>query len=218
MAEITLQNPQVLFILPLIWLLLVWFAWRRRFKPFGPFLLRLGIAVLIMLALSQPTIPAPATAERAPDEQTVLLVDQSASLGSAGQEALRAEATQFSGDHDNVSTVFFAEQPLLVDDPSAPLPADSESSLNAEATNLAEALTLGANMLNDQPGRLVLLSDGLPTAGDALGAAEALARRGIPVDVLVPGQNDLQQWHGPENEVRVARLQVPTVLRSGETF
>ncbi|MCB0195392.1 MAG: VWA domain-containing protein [Anaerolineae bacterium] len=218
MAEITLQNPQVLFILPLIWLLLVWFGWRRRFKPFGPFLLRLGIAVLIMVALSQPTIPAPPTAESAPDEQTVLLVDQSASLGLAGQEALRAEAAQFSRSHDNVATLFFAEQPLLVDDPSTPLSADSEPSLNVEATNLAEALTLGANMLNDQPGRLVLLSDGLPTAGDALGTAAELARRGIPVDVLTPGQFDLQQWHGSENEVRVARLQVPPVLRNGETF
>lgn len=218
MAAITLQNPQVLFVLPLAWLLLVWFAWRRRFRPFGPFLLRLAIVVLIMLALSQPTLPAPPTSEAAPDEPTVLLVDQSASLGSAGQEALRAEAAQFSRSHSNVSTFFFADRPILADDPAAPLPGQGEAALDPEVTDLAEALTLGAAALNNQAGRLVLLSDGLPTAGDALAAAEALARRGIPVDVLVPGQNDLQSWRGPENEVRVTRLQLPAVLRSGESF
>lgn len=218
MAQITLQNPELLFILPVLWLLLVWFAWRRRFKPFGPFLLRLAIVVLIVLALSQPTIPAPATTAAAPDEPTVLLIDQSASLGAAGQAALRDEAAQFSRDHDYVSSLFFAGQPLLVDDPAAPLAGPNEAAFDPAATNLADALNLGASLLNDQPGRLVLLSDGLPTTGDTLGAAEALAGRGIPVDVLVPTQNDQQAWRGSDNEIRVARLLVPPALRSGETF
>ena len=52
MAQIVLQNPQMLFVLPLVWLLIVGFAWRRRFKPFGPFLVRLVILVLIVVALS----------------------------------------------------------------------------------------------------------------------------------------------------------------------
>ena len=94
MAQITFQNPWVLMTLPLIWLLLVLFAWRRRFKPFGPFLLRLLFAVLVILALAQPALVAGETIEAEPQEKTVLLVDQSASLGAVGQQALRSEAAR----------------------------------------------------------------------------------------------------------------------------
>lgn len=83
MAQIVLQTPFALLVLPVLWLLLVVFAWRRRFKPFGAFLLRLAIVVLVTLALSRPIIPPPPAAEAAPQEQLVLLIDRSASLTPA---------------------------------------------------------------------------------------------------------------------------------------
>ena len=93
MAEIILRNPWALAALPILWLLLLIFAWRRRFKPLGAFLLRLVILVLVTLALSRPVfVPPAAAAEDEAQEPRVLLVDQSASLGAAGQPALRAEA------------------------------------------------------------------------------------------------------------------------------
>ena len=85
MAEIILQNPWALLALPLLWLLLLTFGWRRRFKPFGAFLLRLAIMVLLTLALSRPVfVPPAAASEDEGQERRVLLVDQSASLGAAG--------------------------------------------------------------------------------------------------------------------------------------
>ena len=109
MAQISFQNPNMLLLLPLIWLLLVLFAWRRRFKPFGPFLLRLLIVVLATLALAQPaTAPAGITEAGLPQLQQVVLVDQSASLGQAGQQALRAEANRISQSDPGVILLFFA--------------------------------------------------------------------------------------------------------------
>ena len=92
MAEIVLQNPWALsVVLPLAWLVLIVYSWRRRFKPFGAFLLRLAIIVLLALALARPTAVPTLEAEELAEtyERLVVLVDQSASLGEQGQRRVR---------------------------------------------------------------------------------------------------------------------------------
>lgn len=224
MAEIILQNPQALLFLPLLWLLFLFFAWRRRFRPFGAFILRLGIIVLVVLALSRPAfVPPSAASQAAASQRLVLLVDQSASLGEAGQQALRAEAARLAQEAPNSLTVYFASRPVvtapdLPPETGATTASPEAADLNPTLTNLAEALTLGAQLLNDQPGRLLLLSDGLANQGDTAAALTTLARQNIPVDVLLPGAATLQNWHNQPNEVRLVKLSVPPVLRQGETF
>jgi uncharacterized membrane protein len=224
MAEMTLQTPQVLLALPLIWGVVILFSWRRRFKPFAAFLTRLAIIVLMVVALTQPILPSPAAEQiDEPQEQLVLLVDQSASLGMVGQEALRAEAAQLAQARENLVTLFFADQAVLVDDPlsSANYVVSSQDNptLNPEMSNLAEALLVGSEFLKDKPGRLILLSDGIPTAGDdPLAVATRLAQQDIPVDALVLDKNDIRAWSGVQNEVRVVSVSVPPVLREGETY
>jgi uncharacterized membrane protein len=240
MAQMTLLYPWLLLALPVLWLLLLAVAWRRRFKPFGPFLLRLLILVLVILALARPVFLPPdvASEESAPQRQ-VLLVDQSASLGALGQAALRAEAARLAQIITDTVTVYFADKPVVIlqdqnlqppnVQPSNVQPTNPSATLHPpfggqvpglqpEHTNLAEALAMGANLLNGQPGRLVLLSDGLPTAGDTTQAAANLARRGIPVDVILPAEADLLAWRGGNNEVRLVKLGTPATLRQGETF
>ncbi len=202
------QQPAALLLVPVGWLLLVLAAWPRRFKPFGAFLARLLLAVLAALALAQPIIPAPAPP---PAEHLVLLVDQSASVGAAGQLALRREATRLAQDY-RAQTLFFAGQPAL----TAP-----GGWLNPEASDLAAALDAARQLAlaaGLPPGRVVLLSDGVPTTGDALAAAGRLAAQNIPVDVLLPTAQDLQNWRGSQNEVRLAAVTVPAALRQGQWF
>ncbi len=223
MAEIVLQNPWALsIVLPLAWLLLIIYSWRRRFKPFSAFLLRLAIIVLLALALSQPIqVPATVAAEiEALGGRLIVLVDQSESLGVAGQQTLRGEAARLIEGHDDSFVLFFADQPVLVDDPLAVVSAASgnNSSLDPTISNLADALTFGKQLLNNQPGRLVLLSDGLPTTGDTLKVAAQLGQENTPVDVLIPSANDIQIWHGHANDVQLVDVSVPLVLRQGETF
>ena len=72
--------------------------------------------------------------------------------------------------------------------------------------------------LSDEPGRLVLLSDGIPTTGDTLDVTAQLVQQNIPVDVLIPDINTLQAWKDFQNEISVVSLMVPPVLRQGESF
>lgn len=228
MAEIGLQNPWALVVLPMLWLLLLAFAWRRRFKPFGAFLLRLAILVLIVLALSRPVfVPQAIASGSAEPQRLVLLVDQSASLGPAGQQAVRTEAARLAQESPDTLSLYFADQTVIIPAPPAPgeiSPTPSiqgrsqERLLNPTVSNLAEALRTGRQLLDGWPGRLVLLSDGLATTGDTTQALSALIQHGIPVDVLLVDEATRQTWQGGSNEVRVVKLNVPPVLRQGETF
>jgi uncharacterized membrane protein len=90
--------------------------------------------------------------------------------------------------------------------------------LNPEASNLAQALSVGAEMLKDQPGRLVLFSDGIPTEGTTEEAIAQLARQNIPVDVFISDGAGVAPQSVRPNEVSLVELNVPSVLRLGETF
>ncbi len=221
MAQIILENPWALSALVVAWFLLLLFAWRRRFRPFGPFLLRLTIVVLVALALAQPVFLPPQVDSQESRGPLVLLVDQSAGLGEVGRAALQAEARRLAGGSPDTVTLFFAGNTRLVPGFSATTPpavGRVELDLDPEISNLAEALSVGAELLEGQAGRLVLLSDGVPTAGDALGAAARLARQNIPLDVLVVNEAERERWAGSANEVRLVGLEVPPTLRQGERF
>lgn len=224
--QLQLQNPALLLFLPLGWVILVALAWRRRFKPFGAFLTRLVIIVLLALALAQPVHLAAVSTPIDPQEKLVLLVDQSASLGEVGRQALAAEAARLAAIHPEALTVFFAKQPVLVAgaagdtaNPAAPATAlEPPADLDPEATNLAEALSLAGRLIGSERGRVVLLSDGAPSEGDTLAAATDLARRGLVVEVLGPEPADLQNWRAGQSDTQLVRLRVPPSLRQGETF
>ncbi|HXV43679.1 MAG TPA: VWA domain-containing protein, partial [Anaerolineae bacterium] len=158
-------------------------------------------------------VPPMAAVEDEAQEPRVLLVDQSASLGAAGQLALQVEAARLAQVFSQTVTLYFADQAIVVDDP-----ASTQQKINPEISNLAGALTTGAQILKGQPGRLLLLSDGLATDGDTLHAIADLNRQNIPVDVLLPDQATLEAWRGGPNEVSLVKLSVPPVLRQGENF
>ena len=212
MATIDLQSPVFLWGLPLLWLLLLLFAWRRHFKPLGAMLLRLAIVVLAVLALARPVYLPPPAAAPGDEYQShlVALVDQSAGLDAAEQQMLREEAGRLAGEFDSSTVLYFADRALL----ATPGSGQEEIPLNGEVSNLAEALTMGARLLKNQPGRLVLLSDGFATEGDTIEAARQLAGQGIRVDTVGLPAPRLQA--GPE--IRLVDLRVPPSLREGEAF
>lgn len=84
--------------------------------------------------------------------------------------------------------------------------------INKHATNLAEGIRLAAALIPSQArGKVVLLTDGVATHGDA-GLETALVRqRGIEVEVV-----SLQQPQG--DEVVLTSLQVPQQLYAGEEY
>jgi uncharacterized membrane protein len=112
-------------------------------------------------------------------------------------------ATAAAGSNKYAFLKFAAEPGPVVNDPAGPAPA------NRKGTNIAVALEVAAAAIPPSfVPRIVLLSDGNQTAGDALRAA---LRGNVPVSTVpLPVRND--------DEVQVSAVSVPAQVREGEPF
>jgi Mg-chelatase subunit ChlD len=154
------------------------------------------------------------------DELTVLfLVDLSASISPEGRTAAlefveRAAAT--AGRNDRLGVVVFAR------DASVEVPVREgslggrldriASVVRTDATDIAGALRLASGLVPDgTTGRIILLSDGNESRGDALDEARRLRARGISVSTVTLAT-------GGRPEVAVTSLRVPEAPARGETF
>jgi len=145
---------------------------------------------------------------------TVFLVDASDSLGSTGRtEAVGwvRDALATQPDDAVAGVVLFGGdariEALVQSDLDLAQPAVR---VDATRTNLAAALRLGSAILpDDARRRVVLLTDGRATSGDARAEAERLADEGIGVDVVV-----INGSLGAD--VAVATVSAPGFARDGE--
>lgn len=194
----------LLLLLPLFWAL---WRWRRGRVPVGALALRLIMAALVVLAVADPILARPTVASGT----LVLLVDQSDSLGEAGRAALRAQADALARANEvnsTVRTVYFGAN---VDVPEAGAANTLPPTLRTDATDIASAMTMARNVIGAGGGRVVLLSDGGQTRGDALAAAQTLKLAGIPVDTLA--------YQSPATpDAWVAQVDAPRTLRVGEEY
>ena len=213
---IRLEYPIFLLVLPLVVAALIltrrrvrslW-GWRRDLSG----ALRLLAAAGFVGALAQPGL-------RVADDaaSVVFAVDESASMSPAAVQAAQTwidQSMRARRTSDRVGLVAFAGdvrvvQPLLSADvlPRLPDPA----TLEPGATDLAQALRVSAGLVRGASNaRVVLLSDGVGTAGDL---SSAVSQAGdIPVDVVPLARP-------PETpEVQIETVQVPQYARAGETF
>lgn len=170
--------------------------------------LRLAILALLLGGLAGLSIAVPQKREA-----TVFVADVSASdarARSAMQQTIQtASATQGAG--DEVGVVSTAAD-AAVEEPVSPLATFQgfQSVLDTSSTNLERGLELASSIMPDgYRRRVVLLSDGQQTEGDAVLAASLLRARGIRVDVLpekLPG--------GPD--VFVDSVETPSELKTNE--
>jgi len=204
---------------PLALLLLVplagatWIVGRGRLRrlpwlrALATLVLRLTIAALLMAALA-----APRVSKAASGVHVVYVLDRSASIGSVGQrraEAWIAASLRGRGGDDSASLVAFGAGPVW----SGPIGGRQLPALpavDAGGTEIASALRLALGTLPaDRPSRLVLLSDGRQTGGDALAAAQEAAAHGVPISTVV-----LVGSNAPD--VALTSLEVPRYSRAGE--
>ena len=174
--------------------------------------LRLAAAGLLALALFG--VGLPQVIDR---QATVFVADVSASTGSAQPamaEFIRL-ATRAKRPDDAYAVVTTANSASLAR-PLSAVSAPDDFSLAApqatDATDLAAGLRLGADLLpSGYRPRLVLLSDGQETSGDAVSQARSLRGRGVQVDVvpLVPLSSP---------EVLVESVSTPPTVTEGERF
>jgi Ca-activated chloride channel homolog len=193
----------------------LWLSSRRRGVPrrqWRAALVARGLIVSLLVG-ALVGLAVPRTARRV---AVVFLVDASDSLGPAGraaavdrtQQALRAQprgslagVAFFGGDARLELTVQHRAQLLR--------PA---TTVDASRTDLAGALRLAAAVLPaDARRRIVVVSDGRPTEGDAATEARRLREDGIRVDV-----HPVDVAGGPD--AAVARVDAPGTVRQGEAF
>ena len=207
-------QPVYLLAVPLV-VAFYFVAHRRRATPRGPWplalWLRAAIALSLILALSGLRLPA-----RPRSIATVFVVDRSASVPADIQEATKTfvrQALQKRGPDDLAAIVTFGESPRV----ELPLGRHKDHAIWSEpppgrASNLGAAMQLAADLLPPADGgplrRLVLLSDGNETVGDAQRDLLRPQLRDVEVAVLaLPAR--LQ-------DSAITSLVVPPAVREGE--
>lgn len=115
---------------------------------------------------------------------------------------------------DLIGTVAFGADAATEDPPrpKSDLPAPQRVELGRDGTDIAAAIRRAlAEVPPDSAARVALLSDGVATRGDTMGAAAAAVAAGIPVDVI-----PLEQKEVPD--VRVVALRGPVRADAGESI
>jgi Ca-activated chloride channel family protein len=145
----------------------------------------------------------------------VFLVDDSRSVarGSSSTEAaraVRASIGEMNEDDAAGLVVFGADTATLIAPSPQPSVGVVRASIARDGTDVAAAIRRGlADLPSEHSPRLVLLSDGAQTRGDALAAAQVAAGRGVPIDVWVIER-------APSAELAVERVRMPPVADPGQ--
>ncbi len=210
----TLITPHALILLltlPVIWYV-GWPVQRfRRVRDITSLLMRTLIVVLLVLALGGARISGPAGRQA-----VIFLLDRSDSVGTlseAEQLAFVQSALGARSPEDDWALVAFGADALVEQSFGALSdPRPLQSGVNRGGTDIARALQMALSLFPaDATRRIVLLSDGQQTAGDALSKARLAAAAGIEIDTV-----PYYRATGPD--LRLSDLQAPARLTEGQEF
>lgn len=175
--------------------------------------LRLTLAGLLVLALVG--VGMPQTVDR---QATVLVADVSSSVQDAQPlvSSFLSRAVAGKRPDDAYAVVSTARGAAVEQGLTTVVRPDAGQSLQMsqppDGTDLAAGLRLAANLLpSEYRPRVVLVSDGQETTGDAVAQARLLRSRGVEVDVV-----PLPSASGPE--VLIDSVSTPNVVTEGERF
>lgn len=183
----------------------------RRGRDIASLVLRVLILLLLIFALSGAQIM------RAADKLAVVfLVDASDSVGQAAEEAqltyLREALAGMAPDDQAAIVVFGAN--AVVERPMSSVREISalRSTPLTSNTDLEEAIGLGLALFpSDAARRMVILSDGRATVGDAEAAARRAAATGVEISYVTFERP-------PTPEVLVSDVRAPASVNAGQQF
>ena len=193
--------------------ILAWWQFTARTRrAHAAMVLRASVASLLVLALIGVSLP------QVVDRQaTVFVADVSASVGSAQTDiASFISQSLHSKRPDDSYAVVTTARGAIVDAPLTNVAPQGliqlQPTQTTDATDLAAGLRLGADLIpaGYRP-RIVLLSDGQETTGNAIAQARALRARGVEVDVVPVAAQSAP-------EVLVDSVQTPSNVTEGERF
>ncbi len=214
----TFTNPNALWLLLLlpVFLFIGWprLAYRRR-RDTASLVLRLILVTLLIIALAGPQV------QRIADKLAVVfLIDISDSVSpemqSAAVQFVQASADTMT-EQDQAAVIVFGSDALV----EIPITERLELvQLGSDPirlnTDLAEAMRVGLALFPaDTAKRLVVLSDGKQTVGDAEEVARLAAATNVQIDYVFLGAETPEgQFAGPE--ILVSGVDVPSTVNEGE--
>jgi Ca-activated chloride channel homolog len=191
-------------------LALAWFL-HLRWKP--AYALRLVLLTLALLAAAfspQPffaSSPPPPRQILIPPRQ-ILILDQSDSIPpEIRADSLTQTKTWQAVDANRIVILLGAQ--------AIPITGNNWPIINGRATHLASALTLAADLLDDQAGQIILATDARPT--DPLAVESALSQFPIPNSQFTIYFIPLESL-SPPNDLYVGPLYAPTSMWQGLNF
>lgn len=200
------------FLLPVAGLLVWWWRTDHRWtnkKKITLTVLRVALFTLLIFALAGLQLLFPEQGQT-----VVFLADQSASLGqtNAVWDFIR-QSVETKSPEDQYAVVAVGEEAVVDQALAARLEAMPLSSVVSEHhTDLASGLRLAGGLIPDgSHARVIMISDGEETRGNAVEEAKQLQARGIQVDTV---------HVTPEtgSEVVVTGMHMPTRLFPGEEY
>ena len=216
---IRFENPPALFLFAgAAWLL----AWRLPMLPGRMARARRALVTVLTsaallaaaLAATRPELGRPL------DRLTlVLAIDRSRSLDlvPGGEARIGAEVRLAErGMHadDRIGTVVFGAEAATEDPPrpKSDLPPPQRVEVGRDGTDIEAAIRRAlAELPADTAGRVVLMTDGVPTRGDAIAAAAAAVAADVPIDVVLLEQK-------PFKDLRVVSVRTPPRADEGEAL
>ena len=204
-------QPWLLLAIPLAWLF-VWLVATRGMRSVSPrqhrwaIVSRLLVVALLGLSLGNPLIVS------AVDTTSVyFLVDRSTSISEQARQAQDDYINQALEEPLGATGVLVFGADSRVDTPLGERSNVAISTtVDGSGTDLASALRAAASLLPTEGSRrVVVLSDGVPTQGDARTAARELAESGIVIDVV-------QVVSARGSDAIVEQVVLPTSAREGD--
>ncbi len=163
--------------------------------------LRSAAAALLLLALCGLSVVLPTRSGT-----VVLVADRSLSM-PPGSTALQKETADLvhsampSG--DKLAVVSFAETAAVEQSPQSGQFAGFSAEVGREASRLADALDLALSLVGrEEPGRILVLSDGQWTGRDVASAAARAAAAGVAVDYRAIERPEPAIWPSPASKGR----------------
>ena len=211
---VTLEHPWILALFPVFVVFVILAGKRIKHMPTHKKRAAQVLRIILMLALTL-AAASPSVQSKAGANATIFAADISDSNKKNMDriENFIGEAMKHAGNKDLTGVISFAAESSVLKMPSKESTAVSvDTRIKSDSTNIEKAIVLARSIMPENTAkRIVLLTDGKETAGNAIEAAGLVNRLGFTVDV-VPFEQD----YGAE--VQIDEFTAPKQVNAGERF
>ncbi|NLV63123.1 MAG: VWA domain-containing protein, partial [Clostridiaceae bacterium] len=211
---VTLEHPWILALFPVFVAYVILTGKRIKHMPLLKKRIAQVLRIVLMLTLTL-AAASPSIQTKAGTTTTIFAADISDSNKKSMNEIERFidEAMKNAGKNDLTGLISFAAESRVLKMPSKEDTVVSiNSRIKSDSTDIEKAIVLARSIMPDNTAkRVVLLTDGKETSGNAIETASLMNRIGYTVDVV-----PFEQVYGAE--VQIDEFTAPKQVNAGEHF